>query len=112
VSNGGRAFRYGGEEFAILFPGDSVEECLPELEALRREVEESKFTVRRRLQRRRKPAKANDNGNGRARPQIAVTVSIGAAESNGRQDAPDVVVQAADQALYRAKDAGRNRVES
>ena len=112
VSNGGRAFRYGGEEFAILFPGDGVEECLPELETLRRGVEESKFTVRRRLQRRRKSAKPNGDGGGRARPQITVTVSIGAAESNGRQDAPEVVVQAADQALYRAKDAGRNRVES
>jgi diguanylate cyclase (GGDEF)-like protein len=111
VSNGGRAFRYGGEEFAILFPGDGVEECLPELEVLRRGVEESKFTVRRRLQRRRRPAKVNGDG-GRARPQIAVTVSIGAAESNGRRDAPDLVVQAADRALYRAKDAGRNRVES
>ena len=111
VSNGGRAFRYGGEEFAILFPGDGVEECLPELEALRSGVEESKFTVRRRLQRRRKPGKAsNGGGGGRARPQIAVTVSIGAAESNGRQDAPEAVVRAADQALYRAKDAGRNRV--
>jgi diguanylate cyclase (GGDEF)-like protein len=41
-----------------------------------------------------------------------VTVSIGAAESNGRQDAPELVVQAADRALYRAKEAGRNRVES
>jgi diguanylate cyclase (GGDEF)-like protein len=113
VSGGGRAFRYGGEEFAILFPGDGVEECLPELETLRRGVEESKFTVRRRLQRRRKPAKAkNGAGGARARPQIAVTVSIGAAESNGRQDAPELVVQAADRALYRAKDAGRNRVES
>jgi GGDEF domain-containing protein len=113
VSNGGRAFRYGGEEFAILFPGDGVEECLPELETLRRGVEESKFTVRRRLQRRRKPAKAkNGAGGARALPQIAVTVSIGAAESNGRQDAPELVVQAADRALYRAKDAGRNRVES
>jgi diguanylate cyclase (GGDEF)-like protein len=112
VSNGGRAFRYGGEEFAILFPGDRVEECLPELEALRNAVEESKFTVRRRLQ-RRKPAKNKNGGNGaRARPQITVTVSIGAAESNGRQDAPDLVLQAADRALYRAKDAGRNRVES
>jgi diguanylate cyclase (GGDEF)-like protein len=110
VSNGGRAFRYGGEEFAILFPGDGIEECLPELETLRRGVEESKFTVRRRLQRRRKPAKANNgSGNGRARPQIAVTVSIGAAESNGRQDAPELVVQAADQALYRAKEEGRDR---
>jgi diguanylate cyclase (GGDEF)-like protein len=113
VSNGGRAFRYGGEEFAILFPGDDVAECLPALETLRQGVEESKFTVRRRLQRRRKPAKGNNGaGGGRARPQIAVTVSIGAAESNGRQDSPELVVQAADRALYRAKDAGRNRVES
>lgn len=113
VSNGGRAFRYGGEEFAILFPGDGVEGCLPELEALRRSVEDAKFTVRRRLQRRRKPAKANNGGGGdRSRPQIAVTVSIGAAESNGRHTAPEHVVQAADRALYRAKDAGRNRVES
>ena len=113
VPSGGRAFRYGGEEFAILFPGDSVEDCLPALETLRRGIEGSKFTIRRRLQRRRKPAKTkNGNGGGRGRPQIAVTVSIGAAESNGRQDAPDLVVQAADRALYRAKDAGRNRVES
>jgi diguanylate cyclase (GGDEF)-like protein len=110
ISNGGRAFRYGGEEFAILFPGDGVEECLPELEELRRSVEDVKFTVRRRLQRRRKPA--NGGGNGKKRPQITVTVSIGAAESNGRQDAPELVVAAADRALYRAKDAGRNRVES
>ncbi|MDQ4079155.1 MAG: GGDEF domain-containing protein [Gemmatimonadota bacterium] len=110
VSAGGRAFRYGGEEFAILFPGDGVEECLPELEELRRSVEDAKFTVRRRLQRRRKPA--NSGSNGKKRPQITVTVSIGAAESNGRQDAPELVVEAADRALYRAKDAGRNRVES
>jgi GGDEF domain-containing protein len=113
VGGGGRAYRYGGEEFAILFPGDGVEECLGELETLRHDVEESKFTVRRRLQRRRKPAKSKNGGSGaRARPQLAVTVSIGAAESNGRQDAPELVVQAADRALYRAKDAGRNRVES
>ena len=43
---------------------------------------------------------------------LPVTVSIGVAESNGRQDSPELVVQAADRALYRAKDAGRNRVES
>ena len=112
LSNGGRAYRYGGEEFAILFPGDGVVECLPELEELRRSVEDAKFTVRRRLQRRRKPARNNGGSSERKRPQIAVTVSIGAAESNGRHDAPELVVEAADRALYRAKDAGRNRVES
>jgi diguanylate cyclase (GGDEF)-like protein len=113
VSNGGRAFRYGGEEFAILFPGENVEECLPELEELRRGVEDAKFTVRRRLQRRRKSARTGNGAGGeKARPQIVVTVSIGAAESNGRKDKPELVVDAADRALYRAKDAGRNRVES
>jgi GGDEF domain-containing protein len=121
VSGGGRAFRYGGEEFAILFPGKGVAECLPELENVRRSVEHAKFTLRRRLRPRRKPSAKNGAatgggaagaGGGPSRQQIAVTVSIGAAEPNGRQKTPDEVIQAADRALYRAKDAGRNRVKS
>jgi PleD family two-component response regulator len=40
-----------------------------------------------------------------------VTVSIGAAERRGRQELPGEVIRAADKALYRAKDGGRNRVE-
>jgi PleD family two-component response regulator len=112
VSNGGRAFRYGGEEFAILFPGKSVDECARELEALRRSIEQSKFTLRRRLRPRRKPAKVTEDATGgKGRKQLTVTVSIGAAEPNGRQMTPDEVIQAADRALYRAKDGGRNRVE-
>ena len=113
VAGGGRAFRYGGEEFAVLFAGKGVVECLPELENLRRAVELAKFTLRRRL-RRRKPDARNEPGEttGTPRHNIAVTVSIGAAEPGGRQKTPDQVVQAADRALYRAKDAGRNRVRS
>ncbi len=110
VNGGGRAFRYGGEEFAVLFPGKTVAECEDELETLRRAIEDSTFTVRRRLRPRRKPANATNGGGGRQ--QVAVTVSIGAAEPNGRGTSPEDVVKAADRALYRAKNGGRNRVET
>jgi diguanylate cyclase (GGDEF)-like protein len=41
---------------------------------------------------------------------VLVTVSIGVAGREENRRKPDEVVKAADQALYRAKDAGRNRV--
>jgi diguanylate cyclase (GGDEF)-like protein len=42
---------------------------------------------------------------------LSVTVSIGVGEPSTRYRQPEQVIQAADQALYRAKDKGRNRVE-
>ncbi len=104
---GGTAYRYGGEEFALVFPGKGAEECLPHLEELRETVETSRFTMRRRFRPRNK-ARA-DKGRKPKQP-ITITVSIGVAERNHRHASPDQVVQAADKALYRAKEAGRNRV--
>jgi diguanylate cyclase (GGDEF)-like protein len=104
---GGTAYRYGGEEFALVFPGKGVDECVPHLEELRETVETSRFTMRRRFRPRVKPKM--DKGR-RTRQQITITVSIGVAERNHRHASPDQVVQAADKALYRAKEAGRNRV--
>ncbi len=107
ASGGGTAYRYGGEEFALVFPGKGQEECLPHLEELRESVETSRFTMRRRFRPRVKPR--NDKGR-KSRQAITITVSIGVAERNHRNNSPDQVVQAADKALYRAKEAGRNRV--
>jgi diguanylate cyclase (GGDEF)-like protein len=42
--------------------------------------------------------------------QVAVTVSIGIAERDDKLTTPDEVLKAADRALYRAKDKGRNQV--
>ena len=106
---GGTAYRYGGEEFALVFPGKGQEECLPHLEELRETVETSRFTMRRRFRPRVKPK--NDKGK-KSRQAITITVSIGVAERNHRNTNPDQVVQAADKALYRAKEAGRNRVST
>lgn len=110
ASGGGTAYRYGGEEFALVFPGKGAEECLPHLEELRAIVETSRFTMRRRF-RPRNTAKI-DKGMRKPKQPITITVSIGVAERNHRNESPDQVVQAADKALYRAKEAGRNRVST
>jgi diguanylate cyclase (GGDEF)-like protein len=104
---GGTAYRYGGEEFALLFPGKGADECVPHLDELREAVETSRFTMRRRFRPRSKPSASKGR---KTREAITITVSIGVAERNSKHGTPDQVVQAADKALYRAKEAGRNRV--
>ena len=106
---GGTAYRYGGEEFALVYPGKGQEDCLPHLEELRETIETSRFTMRRRFRPRVKP-KADKSR--KTRQAITITVSIGVAERNHRNTSPDQVIQAADKALYRAKEAGRNRVST
>jgi len=110
VGGGGRAFRYGGEEFALLFAGKSAEEVLPFLQDVRKAVEETTFTLRGRGRPRKKPESPRTTRP--ARRHETITVSIGVAERNGRQHSPDLVIKAADNAMYRAKEGGRNRVES
>ncbi|MHC5351352.1 GGDEF domain-containing protein [Metapseudomonas furukawaii] len=110
VGGGGKAYRYGGEEFTILFSGKTMEECLPHLEAVRQAIEAYQIRLRDPDNRPR-----NDDA-GRARrgvsagQAVSVTISIGAAERDALQRTPDEVIKAADQALYSAKSAGRNRV--
>ena len=108
VRGGGLAFRYGGEEFAVLFSGTTADEARPYLEGLRRSVADATFTIRGRKRPRRKPK--SPGARDATSRRVAVTVSIGAAHSRGSA-VPENVVKAADRALYRAKQAGRNRVE-
>lgn len=110
VSGGGKAFRFGGEEFAVIFPGQSAEEAIPHLESLRKAVQASCFVLRGPDRPRKKP----DTPRSRDVPRraVVVTVSIGVAERSERNAKPDQVIKAADKALYRAKDAGRNQVSA
>ncbi|MFZ1918795.1 MAG: GGDEF domain-containing protein [Terriglobales bacterium] len=128
VAGGGQAFRCGGEEFAIAFRGISAKEAFEHLEALRRIIHDSTFRMRggerrtalqveeadrRKAADRRRPAKKKAVPPPLSRPPdgLSVTVSIGVAEPSTRYRQPEQVIQAADQALYRAKQRGRNRVE-
>jgi diguanylate cyclase (GGDEF)-like protein len=150
VSGGGQAYRVGGEEFSILFPGRSMAEVIPYVELLRKTIEAASFQVRGSEERRRnesakqqkdqerrtrarrmndraeseegdrrrsaarKSRKALHAGTSRqlAKDELSVTVSIGVAEPARTNQEVEQVIQAADKALYRAKQAGRNRVEA
>ncbi|MDF9617173.1 GGDEF domain-containing protein [Pseudomonas entomophila] len=110
VTGGGRAYRYGGEEFALVFAGKTAEECLPHLEAVREMI--ANYAIQLRDQNSR----PNDDSTGRQRrgaganSTVSVTISIGVAERQVDHRNPDEVLKSADQALYSAKGAGRNCV--
>jgi diguanylate cyclase (GGDEF)-like protein len=108
VTGGGRAYRYGGEEFTLLFPGIALDDALPHLERLRQEIQGAGFTLRGQGRPSKKPTKARSAGKDHKR--VGITVSIGAAEPRDRQEKHQQVIKAADKALYQAKKRGRNQV--
>jgi len=128
VTGGGKAYRCGGEEFNILFPGKTIAEVLPHLEKLRVTVAKSEFRMRgndrrqlprgpdRRNQRNRARARKGDAirrlAEGKPSSVLSVTISIGVATAAAERSSPETVLESADKALYRAKANGRNRVET
>ena len=128
VTGGGQAYRCGGEEFAIIFPGKTTADVVDHLEQLRASIEASSFRLRGtdRRQEERGPDRRNSRVRGRAQTGLAirqlargnsptglsVTASIGVASSSNEGLSTDEVVQASDKALYRAKAGGRNRIET
>ena len=84
--------RYGGEEFIILIPETDREKGRIVAEEIRRLVENFRFT------------------GGESQPLGRVTISLGVAEFPGDGTDGTSLVKKADEALYRAKNAGRNLV--
>jgi GGDEF domain-containing protein len=132
VTGGGQAYRCGGEEFVILFPGKKTSEVTDHLEQLRTTIEAAEFRQRGadRRQAPRGPDRRSGSADTRTRSRarkgdairrlaqesspapLSVTVSIGVASGLDEGSNPDIVLQAADKALYRAKAKGRNRLET
>lgn len=125
VQGGGKAFRYGGEEFAVLFTGKDKEEAAHYLEQVRKSIADYEMVIREdeRLgdiasadnhidKKADKKAKGNrQKGSYRkASKKVSVTISIGVAEYQQRGQTPQEVLKLADEALYKAKDGGRNQV--
>lgn len=86
------AARYGGEEFAMILPEADVKEAVRIAEKLRKKIEEHKY-----------PSKQG---------KLKVTISLGVATYPDHAKEKDLLIKAADKALYKAKESGRNRVET
>jgi diguanylate cyclase (GGDEF)-like protein len=84
--------RYGGEEFAVMFPDTDLEQACAVAEELRRKIEEADFP------------------NQQAQPTGNLTISIGVAALSPDMSSPEELIAMADKALYDAKSSGRNRV--
>jgi len=86
--------RFGGEEFAVVAPGTNLPDAVALAEGLRKEIQS--LSIAHPLS-----------------PFGVVTISIGVAAANATSESgPLDLLNAADRALYRAKQAGRNRVAS
>ena len=90
-----RPTRYGGEEFAIILPETSAQEAYHVAERLRGAIAAQPYLH-----------KQDDS---KKCQSISITISLGVAEIPGDADEISSLVQAADQALYSAKNDGRNQ---
>jgi len=110
VTGGGRAYRYGGEEFALVFAGKTAEECVPHVEAVREMIANYTMHLRDQNSRPQDDSTGRQRRSGSAGGTVSVTISIGVAERLVDHRNPEEVLKSADQALYSAKGAGRNCV--
>ncbi|GAB6098473.1 hypothetical protein JCM16358_03520 [Halanaerocella petrolearia] len=84
--------RYGGEEFTVLLKEVNYKQTYTIAERIRKNIKRQLFTVNKQ--------------------RVTVTVSIGISTYNENLNSPDEVLKVADQALYQAKNKGRNQVMS
>lgn len=114
VGGGGKAYRYGGEEFTIIFSGKHAEDTLIHLEELREQIEQRGFTISNKKSTAKKQTKNHPKKQTKKTVQsskkVSITISIGVAQKGEKCRTTDSVIKAADAALYRAKKKGRNCV--
>ncbi|QOL25152.1 GGDEF domain-containing protein [Thalassotalea sp. LPB0316] len=108
VKAGGKVFRYGGEEFTVVFPRKNAEQVFDELDNLRQSIADYQMVIRQGV---RKTKKDRDPKNKPTMQEkmVSVTISIGVAQRSSGQSF-EQVLKSADELLYKAKKRGRNNV--
>ncbi len=87
-----KAYRYGGEEFTVLFPNKNSKTSLELIDEVREDIANSKFYIEDKKKKTEK-----------------ITISVGLAERKRSDRSIDTVIKRADKALYKAKSSGKNK---
>ncbi|MEM9530925.1 MAG: GGDEF domain-containing protein [Pseudomonadota bacterium] len=103
-----QTFRYGGEEFCLLFKQRTLADAKKRADEIREAIAARPVAMRAPGRPRRRPISRERHKH--KVPSVKATVSIGLAHASKHSGDPEAVIEAADKALYRAKRAGRNRV--
>ncbi len=106
IKGGGKAFRYGGEEFTILFSNKDIKYTLPYLEDVRKSIQNRDFKIRDKDRPKKRPKSTKQNS--KSTQSLHVTVSMGVASSPKDGKNSHSILKKADIALYKAKNEGRN----
>lgn len=109
VKGGGKVFRYGGEEFAIIFANKRKHEARKHLEDVRKAIAKRGFVLRDEDRHQKKDPKLKRSEYGMPNQQVRLSISMGLCDSNDARYIYDMFLFA-DKALYEAKAAGRNRI--
>lgn len=107
VGGGGKAYRYGGEEFTLVFPYKTAEEALPYVEAVRMAIASYNIVLRDN-ERDMKTVEDRGADDVKSKTTVRVTSSFGVAEKTEGMESFGEALKAADIALYQAKNNGRN----
>ena len=106
----GHVFRYGGEEFSVIYRGSHSKNIMKILDLMRDDLASKIFYLRTSEEIRKSKTK-KDRKNTRSYKKTAkVTISIGVSQKTPSKKEPHDVIMKADKALYKAKDNGRNQV--
>lgn len=111
VTGGGKAFRYGGEEFTLIFPRKSQHEVLAHVEVLRQIIADYPIVLRGKDRPKHPPKGSAKQKTTSGQKTVHVTCSFGVAEKTNEVKDFMAIIKQADVALYAAKKAGRNCVK-
>lgn len=111
TTGGAHAYRFGGEEFTLVFPRKQMRQVRPHLEAVRGMILAYPLVIRSKERPQEVKLGKKQRASSGKMVNTHVAVSIGMAERNADLKTPADVIKAADLALYKAKRNGRNRVE-